>query len=328
MTKVSIVLPVYNTEKYLSQCLDSIINQTFKDFECICINDGSTDSSLKILEDYAKKDIRIKIINQENKGIAYVRNIGINNAKSEYLIFVDSDDWLDKKYLKILYETIVQTDSEIVSCNYKEYYEKEKNFVSNILPKERMFLNNDKLSLKISKAYAQPTLWSKIFKISFLKNNKISFFEDYFVCEDAPFVALVFLYLKKITYIDNVLYFYRKQINSSITANKTNLFIGKVYNSIRLMKETTKRNLFDDDIFKITYKFLFWDLSSFYKKDYSDETRKYFLIMVLKLITNIEQNKNVLCFISLLKLKFIKFILVCFKVKSYRIIRILKNFIF
>ena len=94
MPKVSIILPVYNVEKYLSQCLDSIVNQTLKDFECICINDGSPDNSLAILKEYASKDSRIKIINQENKGQSSARNVGMNFSKGKYIAFIDSDDWI------------------------------------------------------------------------------------------------------------------------------------------------------------------------------------------------------------------------------------------
>ena len=101
--KISIIIPVYNVEKYLKQCLDNIIKQIFTDFECICVNDGSTDSSLKILQEYASKDNRFKIINQENKGLAESRNIGLSVAIGDYVLFIDSDDFIDNNFCEVLY---------------------------------------------------------------------------------------------------------------------------------------------------------------------------------------------------------------------------------
>lgn len=100
MTKVSIIVPVYNVEKYLKRCLDSLVNQTLKDIEIICVNDGSTDGSLAILDEYVRNDDRIVVINQENSGQSVARNRGIDVAKGEYIGFVDSDDWVSEDYLK------------------------------------------------------------------------------------------------------------------------------------------------------------------------------------------------------------------------------------
>ena len=101
--KVSIIVPVYNVEKYLAQCLDSLINQTLKEIEIICVNDGSKDNSAKILTAYAQKYVRIKIINQTNQGLSAARNNGISVATGEYIGFVDSDDWVDIDFYKKLY---------------------------------------------------------------------------------------------------------------------------------------------------------------------------------------------------------------------------------
>ena len=103
MVKISIIVPVYNTEPYLEQCLDSIINQTLEDIEIICVNDGSTDNSLSVLEEYASKDNRIKIINQENEGPGFARNNGLKSVNGEYVLFVDSDDWIELNTCEALY---------------------------------------------------------------------------------------------------------------------------------------------------------------------------------------------------------------------------------
>ena len=123
MPKISVIIPVYNVEKYLDICLDTVLAQTFKDFEAVCINDGSTDNSLNILEHYQKFDKRIKIIQTENKGLSHARNKGIKEAKGEYITFVDSDDYiseiclesmnknLDEQKADFLYSNIIQTDN-------------------------------------------------------------------------------------------------------------------------------------------------------------------------------------------------------------------------
>ena len=107
MAKISVIIPVYNIEKYLVKCLDSVINQTFTDIEIICINDGSTDNSLSILEEYAQKDKRIKIINKENGGLSSAWNAGLNEVSAEYLTFVDGDDWIDTNTFKLAYEAVL-----------------------------------------------------------------------------------------------------------------------------------------------------------------------------------------------------------------------------
>lgn len=111
---ISVIMPVYNVENYIEKCLDSVCNQSFKDLEIICVNDGSTDNSLKLLEDYAKRDSRIKIITQENGGIGHARNTGLKNATGEYVLFVDSDDFLCENSLDELYYNINSNNSDLV----------------------------------------------------------------------------------------------------------------------------------------------------------------------------------------------------------------------
>ena len=120
---ISLIIPVYNVENYLRQCLDSIINQTLKEIEIICINDGSTDSSKQILEEYALKDERIKIINQKNKGAGAARNSGIDAATGEYIGFVDSDDWVNLDAFEKLYNKITRENVDIVFSRYNYVFE-------------------------------------------------------------------------------------------------------------------------------------------------------------------------------------------------------------
>ena len=114
MSKVSIIIPVYNVEKYLKKCLDSVINQTYKDIEIICVNDGSKDGSENILKEYATKDSRIKIIEKKNGGLSSARNAGLDVASGEYCYFVDSDDWIELNTIEKLTDIILSNDVDVV----------------------------------------------------------------------------------------------------------------------------------------------------------------------------------------------------------------------
>ena len=129
--KISIVLPVYNVANYLRKCLDSLVNQTFKDFEVICVNDGSTDMSLSILEGYSLTDSRFKIITQENRGLSGARNTGIKHVRGEYVLFVDSDDWLEDNALEELYNHVKGFNSEITMFKFRYFNEDTKEFSEN-----------------------------------------------------------------------------------------------------------------------------------------------------------------------------------------------------
>ena len=125
MVKFSVIIPVYNSEKYLKECLDSLVNQTFKDFEIICINDGSTDNSKKLLEEYANKDDRINVYSQENQGVGAARNYGMTLAKGKYINFLDSDDILSANALKSAYE-FLEKHAEIDVVSIPIFFFNEK----------------------------------------------------------------------------------------------------------------------------------------------------------------------------------------------------------
>lgn len=127
MSRISVIVPIYNVEKYLNRCVDSILNQTFADFECILIDDGSPDNCGKICDEYAEKDKRIRVIHKENGGLSDARNAGIKVAQGEYLSFIDSDDWIHPQMLEILYNGITKNDVLVSVCAY-ERVETEKPF--------------------------------------------------------------------------------------------------------------------------------------------------------------------------------------------------------
>ena len=222
--KVSIIIPVYNVEKYLRQCLDSIINQTFKNFECICINDNSTDKSYSILEEYANKDNRFVIVNlSENKGQGNARNQGLKIAKGTYITFVDSDDWVTKDYLEKLYNATEKYNSDFVSAKFYlfdnttnkteiNYREPKISFDTIVVTK-----NDRKKILKNINYLQTSTVCANMFKREFLLSKDMSFkmikFEDTLFMWEAIIKATNFIFIK------DMVYFYRtNRKNSTMTS--------------------------------------------------------------------------------------------------------------
>lgn len=156
--KVSIIVPVYNVEKYIDRCLNSLVNQTLKEIEIIIVNDNTPDNSMKICEEYAKRDNRIKIYNKEqNEGLGLTRNYGIKKANGEYIAFVDSDDYVDNDFYEKLYNKIIKTNSDICFAEYKRYTSKNDKIVSSKIPFETdiektKYVLQDMLSLSKNKA--------------------------------------------------------------------------------------------------------------------------------------------------------------------------------
>ena len=123
---ISVIVPIYNVEKYLQKCVDSIINQTYKNLEIILVDDGSPDNCPKMCDDYAEKDSRIKVVHKENGGLSDARNVGMEVATGEYVSFIDSDDYISLDFYETLLETIVDNDSDVVECGVVKFYENEK----------------------------------------------------------------------------------------------------------------------------------------------------------------------------------------------------------
>lgn len=174
MCKISVVVPVYNCEKTLSKCLSSVLNQTFKDFELIIVNDGSPDNSEEICREFSEKDKRVKYIRRENGGLSSVRNLGLSMAQGEYLCFVDSDDYIDENALSFMYDRGEKDKSDIVLCGY--YIENGKGVEKNNcegakLSKEN--INSRMVELK-SKNLIDPA-WNKLYRLSFLKKTGVQF---------------------------------------------------------------------------------------------------------------------------------------------------------
>lgn len=207
--KFSLIIPAYNVEKYIKKCLDSVLNQTYNNYEIIIINDGSTDNTSKILESY-KSNKKIKIINQENKGLSNARNTGVSNAKGDYILFIDSDDFIEKELLEILNKTI--KDEDLVRFQIrildetnkiiKEYKEETFNNLNGIEAFNKLSKYN-LVELAVCYAYKKDT---------FLKNNYK--FEEKTYHEDFGLIPYIIISSKKVTSINYIGYNYLQRKNS------------------------------------------------------------------------------------------------------------------
>jgi glycosyltransferase involved in cell wall biosynthesis len=216
--KVSVIIPVYNVEKYLEECLESVINQTLSDIEIICVNDGSTDNSLCILTKYAPKDKRIKIINQKNGGLSSARNAGLLQAQGEYIYFLDSDDYITTDALKILYEKASLYQLDVLRLNSKTIYE---NNYKSLQPREFYFKYNyldivtgqELFASMIFKDEYYVPVWLYFVSHKYLKEMNLCFL-DGIIHEDNHFTFMLLLQASKVSCVDNILYYYRIRKNS------------------------------------------------------------------------------------------------------------------
>lgn len=212
---ITIILPIYNVEKYLEESLRSILNQSYKDYELIVVDDGSTDKSLKILNKYKSKFNKIKIFTQDNRGVSEARNLALSHVKGDYILFVDSDDFLKKDMVEKMVLKAKESQSDIVISNYCLYYEENKFYKALIdMPKAITYSSFQVIDM-ILKYKFQGQLWNKLFKYSLLKENNFTFEEGRYIQDIFP-VFKVISKAKKITYIDDELYFYRQREGSTV----------------------------------------------------------------------------------------------------------------
>lgn len=210
---ISVIIPVYNTEKYLHNCLNSLLKQTYEDFEVICIDDCSTDSSLEILEYYSKKDKRIKVLkNESNRGSGYSRNRGLDMAKGDYVFFLDSDDWISPNCFELLYSKSIELDLDLLIYQAILHYEDgriinfENMYYMGFLVKYEDTVFNH-LELPISELFSIAVApWCKLYKRSFLEENNIRYTNLHLIQQDNPFFFEVILKAKRVSFLNKVLH--------------------------------------------------------------------------------------------------------------------------
>lgn len=265
MPKVSIIVPVYNvSKKFLRKCLDSLKNQSLKDIEIICINDGSTDDSLQILEQYQMQDKRFIVITQDNQGQGAARQRGIETAKGEYIGFVDSDDYIEITMYEKLYNQAKKLDSDIVECGFNAILDWNKKIIkvyniddyneilNNIkILEDKNYYWKDILENLKNKYYAKnftPVLWNKIFKTSLIRENNIKAPLIRIMGEDVILYIDILLQTEKISFLQEALYNYI--IHPSSSLRTWNILKQQEVYRKNLYAVVKKHNLFNNTVKK------------------------------------------------------------------------------
>lgn len=246
--KFSIIIPIFNVAQYLPKCLDSVLAQTCADFEAVCVNDGSTDNSLEILEEYQEKDPRIKVVSQANGGLSAARNVGLLHAQGDYVFFLDSDDWIEPDALKILSEKL--SDEDMVCFSGRRYLEAENKYEEPDKMKSESDISGweyyQKHALE-SRKFAFVCVVLRLYRRQFLQEYDLKFTEGIYH-EDNMFTPVVCYYAKKVKVIPDCLYDYRVRGNSimttrSIKHNKDILYIANTLSEFFVSKSDVEKTV-------------------------------------------------------------------------------------
>lgn len=228
MTKISVIVPVYNVEEYLPKCLDSLVNQTFDDFEVVVINDGSPDNSQKIIDEYQEKypDI-IKSFVKENGGLSSARNFALDKVNGEYIFYLDSDDWVDTRLLEKLYSKVQSENADIVVCG-----------AYSVLNDEKTEIDRYDYSPDINKNYIlfRPSAWCKLIKKDIMENKEIKFLEKH-IYEDIAVMPALCLYANKISFVNEPLYFYLVREGSIMNQKKYSKSLEDIFDSLDYLEK-------------------------------------------------------------------------------------------
>ena len=248
--KISVIVPVYNVEKWLNMCIDSILAQSYKNLEIILVNDGSTDKSKDICDSYSKKDNRVRVLNIKNSGQSVARNIGLKEAKGDYILFIDSDDYIsDNSIIEKFINILDSNNYDFIYTSYCRFEDGNEEKITEILP---INLTNDEIKNKEGKDILVDLLnknsfhhapYLKVCRKEFILNNKLFFREGYYH-EDAEWTFKVFYYAKKIFIYDKPWYMRRMRENSTITSR----------NESAICKKLCDRLIIADDLIKFFEK--------------------------------------------------------------------------
>lgn len=284
--KISIITPVYNADLYLEECLNSLVNQTLEDIEIICVNDNSKDKSLKILQNFAKKDKRIKIINfDETSGQSRARNVALESVSGEYIGFVDADDFVDLDMFEKMYKK--SQNADMVMCQAKVFDDKVKTYKDDAYFAlecfddkfaEKPFTHEDTVDFITE---INVSVWNKIYRTKFLKKLGVKFQEG-FIYEDLPYFYEVYTQAKKVVLLKEFLYSYRiNNQNSTMTRTDKNVkdrvdMASLTYNILKKQKyfEKIKSTLLNTIIHDLFYRCLI--INSRYQKEYFFRMQKFF----------------------------------------------------
>lgn len=261
---VSVLIPVYNAGPYIQACLSSIIGQTFTALEIICVDDGSADDSLQQLHKIANQEPRLRVITQTNLGVAATRNRLLQEARGTYVAFIDADDVIAPDYLEKLYAAIEKAQADISKCFFKEF-DRDPQILSKAHCTRLFYVQpGPSLAQRFVAGYYDAVVWGKLFRLETLRHNKLSFLPGQ-VAEDFPFVILSFMVAKRIAYVREVLYLYRKGNNNAITAHGEEMAVGILHNLLNLHSQLQQRHFFTPGVAHAWIKSVVWGVCRFRK---------------------------------------------------------------
>ena len=266
---VSVLVPIYNVEQYLGDCLDSLSNQTMQDIEILLLNDGSTDGSRQIAEEYCYKDDRVSLTSQENRGPGYARNYLLSKAQGEYVFFVDSDDYIDSNTVELLYKNSKLLNTDILVFNGRAFFD----YNDHIEYEKKKYFNLNKMDEGVILTGLEFTQYTngmiksaciKLFNRDFLLKNSIKF-PEYILGEDVEFFYKSMIHAKRVSYIDHVGYYRRYRANSIMTEKNINNIKDRINGFSRITALVEQIN--EDDFKRIIsnqltmYAFGLWVMS-------------------------------------------------------------------
>ena len=216
---VSVIIPVFNSEQYLSQCLDSVLHQTYSDLEIIAIDDGSSDGSLGLCRQYSVCDTRITVLQQENKGVSAARNIGLAHAKGELITFIDADDWVDPTHVQQLVEGLQGQKYDCSICGY--WLEYPRKLKQHIFPQVGILSGDEAIEAILSPYLFHGSVWNKMFRTPLIRQYAIQLRESIYYFEDALFCAMYFTHCTAINCVQSSTYHYRRHPDSALMKTVT-----------------------------------------------------------------------------------------------------------
>lgn len=269
---ISVIVPVYNVEKYIEKCIKSIVNQTYRNIEVIIVNDGTKDNSIEVIREYLKSDNRIKLINQKNSGLSCARNTGINNSMGNFIIFIDSDDFINENMIEKMYFRIKQDNSDMVICNVKKWDFKndvELPFTENYFSKKRLLSKEEaikELLLNNLNGYS----WNKMYKKDLFKDIRFlegRLFEDIFTTFDTINLC------EKISILEEKLYYYVFR-EGSITRNISKKSIIDLNYRIEYIGEKIDKKLYKNEYTFLKLKYYLYSIDWISKYKYENKIKK------------------------------------------------------
>jgi len=334
MDLISVIVPIYNAEKTLNMCISSILNQEYKNIQILLINDGSSDESLNICNNFKENHENIKVISINNSGVSIARNIGIKNSDGKYIAFVDSDDFIDNKMLIKLYSNIINEDSDISLCGYKLIVEnkgincffendltiEDNNIVNKLIP--RFIGINNKEGKTINIYFG--CIWRCLFTKALIFDNNLNFNEKLKCCEDLIFLLNYLFYCKRVSFVNECLYNYFSNSNNQNYLDLDKFKeIYKSHNEIeKLFKE---KNISEINKTNLSYRIIYGFCGEIKNQSIYQKSKNIFLIN--KILRKKSINYNIKEFLNEIKCNKVNFVYyICMKINSYLLIIILLKF--